>query len=266
VRETRRGCGIQRPVRLAYQPPASSTFLSEQTSHQQPASSTFLSQQISTSHQPPAKRTGCRLVHPGRRSLGPCCPGGRRLKLASPRTQTRPTSAPSHRRVAGWQRPCEPLARQWFTWRRGGERGRGPGWPCHDPTMGRKKPNYECQSPSKEKPNQDYIPQHSSTREHRRIFRIKGQGSSLPPATIPASRRPSSQRRHPVCELTSRWWLTGGYRPLQWYTELYLSLVWVWRRCSPQNSATKHLSGLDQADGASSPTFSHMIPAQSRAD
>jgi hypothetical protein len=43
---------------LAYQPPASSTFLSEQTSHQQPASSTFLSEQ--TSHQPPAKRTGCK--------------------------------------------------------------------------------------------------------------------------------------------------------------------------------------------------------------
>jgi hypothetical protein len=43
---------------LAYQPPASSTFLSEQTSHQQPASSTFLSEQTSTSHQPPAKRTG----------------------------------------------------------------------------------------------------------------------------------------------------------------------------------------------------------------
>jgi hypothetical protein len=40
------------PVRLAYQPPASSTFLSEQTSHQQPANNTFLSEQISTSHQP----------------------------------------------------------------------------------------------------------------------------------------------------------------------------------------------------------------------
>jgi hypothetical protein len=39
---------------LAYQPPANSTFLSEQTSHQQPANSTFLSEQISTSHQPPA--------------------------------------------------------------------------------------------------------------------------------------------------------------------------------------------------------------------
>jgi hypothetical protein len=50
---------ILQPVRLAYQPPASSTFLSEQISHKQTASSTFLSQQISTSHQPPAKRTGC---------------------------------------------------------------------------------------------------------------------------------------------------------------------------------------------------------------
>jgi hypothetical protein len=54
--------GYQRPVRSAYQPPASSTFLSEQISHQQPASSTFLSEQTSTSHQPPAKRTGCKLV------------------------------------------------------------------------------------------------------------------------------------------------------------------------------------------------------------
>jgi hypothetical protein len=44
--------------RLAYQPPASSTFVSEQTSHQQPANSTFLSEQTSISHQPPAKRTG----------------------------------------------------------------------------------------------------------------------------------------------------------------------------------------------------------------
>jgi hypothetical protein len=47
---------------LAYQPPASSNFLSEQISHQQSASSTFLSEQISTSHQPPAKRTGCKSV------------------------------------------------------------------------------------------------------------------------------------------------------------------------------------------------------------
>jgi hypothetical protein len=46
-----------KPVRLAYQPPASSTFLSQQISHQQPANSTFLSEQTSTSHQAPAKRT-----------------------------------------------------------------------------------------------------------------------------------------------------------------------------------------------------------------
>jgi hypothetical protein len=51
---------FQRPVRLAYQPPANSTFLSEQTSHHQPANSTFLSEQTSTSHQPPAERTGCK--------------------------------------------------------------------------------------------------------------------------------------------------------------------------------------------------------------
>jgi hypothetical protein len=47
-----------RPVRLAYQPPASSTFLSEQTSHQPPANSTFLSEQISTSHQPNEQAVG----------------------------------------------------------------------------------------------------------------------------------------------------------------------------------------------------------------
>jgi hypothetical protein len=51
--------GVHQSVRSAYQSPASSTFLSKQTSHQQSASSTFLSEQISTSHQPPAKRTGC---------------------------------------------------------------------------------------------------------------------------------------------------------------------------------------------------------------
>jgi hypothetical protein len=44
-------------IRLAYQPPASSTFLSEQT--QPPATSQqyFSLRTISTSHQPPAKRT-----------------------------------------------------------------------------------------------------------------------------------------------------------------------------------------------------------------
>jgi hypothetical protein len=44
------------PVRLAYQPSDSSTFLSEQTSHQQPASSTLLSKETSISHQPPTNR------------------------------------------------------------------------------------------------------------------------------------------------------------------------------------------------------------------
>jgi hypothetical protein len=56
-----------RPVRLAYQPPASSTFLSEQTSHQQPASSTFLSEQTSTSHQPNEQAVSC---HTSRRWWG----------------------------------------------------------------------------------------------------------------------------------------------------------------------------------------------------
>jgi hypothetical protein len=41
---------------------ATSTFLSEQTSHQQSSNNTFLSEQISTSHQPPAKRTGFLLI------------------------------------------------------------------------------------------------------------------------------------------------------------------------------------------------------------
>jgi hypothetical protein len=46
-------------LRLAYQPLASNTFLSEQISHQQSVSSTFLPEQTNTTHQPPAKRTGC---------------------------------------------------------------------------------------------------------------------------------------------------------------------------------------------------------------
>jgi hypothetical protein len=41
--------GLLGPVRLAYEPSASSTFLSHQTSHQQPVSSTLLSEQTSTS-------------------------------------------------------------------------------------------------------------------------------------------------------------------------------------------------------------------------
>jgi hypothetical protein len=56
-RQEKKSSTVMRPVRLAYQPPANSTFLSEQTSHQQPANSTFLSEQISTSYQPPAERT-----------------------------------------------------------------------------------------------------------------------------------------------------------------------------------------------------------------
>jgi hypothetical protein len=65
------------PVRLAYQPPTSSTFLSEQTSHHQPASSTFLSEQISTSHQPPAKLTGYSSTRPHRAPSLRICGAGR---------------------------------------------------------------------------------------------------------------------------------------------------------------------------------------------
>jgi hypothetical protein len=61
-----------RPVRLAFQPPASSTFLSQQISHQQPASSTLLSEQTSTSHQPPANRTGCLWAKNSRTQINKC--------------------------------------------------------------------------------------------------------------------------------------------------------------------------------------------------
>jgi hypothetical protein len=61
VRSQEREVNGDRPVRLDYQPPASNTFLSEQTSHQESANNTFLSEQSSTSYQPPAKRTGCKL-------------------------------------------------------------------------------------------------------------------------------------------------------------------------------------------------------------
>jgi hypothetical protein len=44
-------------VCLAYHPLANNAFLSEQTSHPSPTSNTFLSEQISTSNQPPPKRT-----------------------------------------------------------------------------------------------------------------------------------------------------------------------------------------------------------------
>jgi hypothetical protein len=48
------GHRMECPVRLAYQPPANSIFLSEQTSNEQPASSTFLSDESASaiSHQP----------------------------------------------------------------------------------------------------------------------------------------------------------------------------------------------------------------------
>jgi hypothetical protein len=46
---------IFRPVRLAYQPPANSTFLSEQTSHQQPARTSQQYSSLRTNqHQPSA--------------------------------------------------------------------------------------------------------------------------------------------------------------------------------------------------------------------
>jgi hypothetical protein len=62
----------QQPVCLAYQTTASSTFLSEQTSHQQQASSTFLSEQTSTSDEPPANRRGCVVTPRDRESLPAC--------------------------------------------------------------------------------------------------------------------------------------------------------------------------------------------------
>jgi hypothetical protein len=52
LRAVQKGAKPERTIRLAYQPPDSSIFLSEQISHQQPANGTFLSEQISTSHQP----------------------------------------------------------------------------------------------------------------------------------------------------------------------------------------------------------------------
>jgi hypothetical protein len=91
----------QRPVRLAYQPPASSTFLSEQTSHQQPASSTLLSEQISTSHQPPANRTGCTTGgrKPGRINLL------RAAQPAAPPISNYPSASPGGRHRRGGMRP-----------------------------------------------------------------------------------------------------------------------------------------------------------------
>jgi hypothetical protein len=109
------------------------------------------------------------------------------------------------------------------------------GWP-------RRSPAYSAnvlKSEPKEAHGPHYIAAPMRSHQHRRIFRIKSgfipflRRSSR--RTIPASRRPSSRRRHPVRELTSRWWLTGGYGPLQWYQSLIGPRLWaatislVWR-------------------------------------
>jgi hypothetical protein len=51
-------------VRLAYQLPTSSTFLSEQISHYQSVSSTFLSEQIRISNQPHEQAAGLVFAFP----------------------------------------------------------------------------------------------------------------------------------------------------------------------------------------------------------
>jgi hypothetical protein len=61
-RRQRDACGDFGPVRLAYQPPASSTFLSEQTIR-----STFPSQQTSISHQPNERAGLLRICRPSLR-------------------------------------------------------------------------------------------------------------------------------------------------------------------------------------------------------
>jgi hypothetical protein len=55
-----------RPVRLAYQPPANSTFLSEQTIHQQPARTSQQYSSLRTNqHQPSATSQPNRPIIPG---------------------------------------------------------------------------------------------------------------------------------------------------------------------------------------------------------
>jgi hypothetical protein len=65
--------GDQRPVHFAYQPSASSTFLSEEISHQQSAGSIFLSEQTITIHQPNEQAAG-----PARPGRSPLSAGRRR--------------------------------------------------------------------------------------------------------------------------------------------------------------------------------------------
>jgi hypothetical protein len=108
-------CSSAQPVRLAYQPPVGSTFLSEQTSHQQPTSNTFFSEQTSSSHQPPANRI-CRQC--GRQRPSPIAsPPGRsrdgsttRITRGSPRDQdsggAKGTAWLADTGPAGEQNPC----------------------------------------------------------------------------------------------------------------------------------------------------------------
>jgi hypothetical protein len=89
------------------------------------------------------------------------------------------------------------------------------GWPRRSPAYS----VHVLKSQPKEAHGPHYIAAPMRSYQHQRIFRIKSgfipflRRSSR--RTISASRRPSSRRRHPVRELTSRWWLTGGYGPLQ---------------------------------------------------
>jgi hypothetical protein len=89
------------------------------------------------------------------------------------------------------------------------------GWPSRSPAY----LAHVLKSQPKEAHGLDYIAAPMRSHQQKRIFRIKSgfipflRRSSR--RTIPASRRPSSRRRHPVRELTSRWWLTGSYGPLQ---------------------------------------------------
>jgi hypothetical protein len=55
-------CNMQ-PFRLAYQPPASSTFLSEQTSHQQPASISQNKPAPAINHHPTEQADGSIYMH-----------------------------------------------------------------------------------------------------------------------------------------------------------------------------------------------------------
>jgi hypothetical protein len=109
-----------RHVRLAYQPPASGTFLSEQTSQQQSANSTFLLEQISTSHQPPARRTGCRLAGQVARvgeAMSCCRAGGAAGTGPAPRFRG---GSATHGRFLPARQRAETLCRLCLPQRRGG--------------------------------------------------------------------------------------------------------------------------------------------------